>query len=342
MKKGYRSWALALAALAALALASTAAAAYTTAKLSVTYAGTTTRIVATSAVGDDATARAAIVIPNGTTINTSAAPGTKVGTAKAQVSALALGGALLPLEGDIFVVEANQIDPAARAGCIGAAVTAQLYMNLQLQAAGQTLNLPAYIVATSGATAALGSSALVFCLPPPDIPPDKGGATFGSKFLSADLTLNGVFSPVTQGAWVGIWTPWQAGNGQLNAAGTIASPAVIAPGAITLSGRKVAGRKTLSGRLTQGGAGVVNRIQIWGAVGRAALKPIRTVTSKQGTGAFALVLPKTAKQTVFQARAVVVGRNAPALCSQFASLPVPCVNATVNGFTARSSNVTVR
>lgn len=341
MKKGFRSWALALAALAALALASTAAAAYTTAKLSVTYSGTTTRIVATSAVGDDATARAAIVIPNGTTINASAAPGTKVGTAKAQVSALALGGALLPLEGDIIVAPPGAVPAPQIAGCTGG-VAPQAILLLVLQAAGQTLNLPAYILPTSGAQTAIGSAQLVFCLPPPDIPVDKGGATFGAKFLSADLTLNGVFSPVAQGAWVGFWTPWQAGNGQVNAAGTVASPAVIAPGAITLAGKKVKGRTTLAGRLTQGGTGVINRIQIWGAVGKAALKPLRTVTSKQTTGAFALVLPKSAKQTTFQARAVVVGRNAPALCSQFASLPVPCVNATVNGFTATSKAVTVR
>ncbi len=39
---------------------------------------------------------------------------------------------------------------------------------------------------------------------------------------------------------------------------------------------------------------------------------------------------------------VVTGRDAPALCSQFASLPVPCVNATVNGFKANSKSVTVR
>lgn len=341
MKKGFRSWALALAALAALALASTAAAAYTTAKLSVTYSGTTTRIVATSAVGDDATARAAIVIPNGTTINASAAPGTKVGTAKAQVSALALGGALLPLEGDIIVAPPGAVPAPQIVGCTGG-VAPQAILLLVLQAAGQTLNLPAYILPTSGAQTAIGSAQLVFCLPPPDIPVDKGGATFGAKFLSADLTLNGVFSPVAQGAWVGFWTPWQAGNGQVNAAGTVASPAVIAPGAITLAGKKVKGRTTLAGRLTQGGTGVINRIQIWGAVGKAALKPLRTVTSKQTTGAFALVLPKSAKQTTFQARAVVVGRNAPALCSQFASLPVPCVNATVNGFTATSKAVTVR
>ena len=95
-----RTAVVALAALAALALASVASAAYTSPKLTVTYAaGNVTRIVASAAVTDDSTARAAIVIPTGTTITATAAPGTKVGTAQAQVSALALGGALLPLAG---------------------------------------------------------------------------------------------------------------------------------------------------------------------------------------------------------------------------------------------------
>jgi hypothetical protein len=329
-----RSVTVAVAALAALVLAATATAAYTTAKLSVTYTGTTTRIVASSGVGDDATARAAIVIPNG------AAPGTKVGTAKAQVSALALGGALLPLEGDVIVAPPGAVPAAQQAACTGG-VPPQATLLLVLQAAGQTLNLPAYILPTAGAQAAIGSAQLVFCLPPPDLPVDKGGATFGAKFLSADLTLNGVFSPVTQGAWVGFWTPYQAGNGQVNAAGTVASPAVIAPGAITLTGRKVKSRKALSGKLTQGGVGFVNRIQIWAAVGKAKPRPYKIVTSKQN-GTFALVLPKNAKQTTFQARAVVSGRDASAFCSQFASLPVRCVNPTVNGFTATSKAVTVR
>ena len=57
----------------------------------------------------------------------------------------------------------------------------------------------------------------MFCLPPPDIPVASGGATFGAKFLSADLTINGVFSPVAQGAWVGFWTPWNPGVGTVNA-----------------------------------------------------------------------------------------------------------------------------
>jgi hypothetical protein len=104
MRKGTRTLVLALAALVALALAAAATAAYTTPKLQVTYLpSNVTRIVASSSVNDDSTARAAIVIPNGTTITATAAPGTKVGTAQAQVSALALGGALLPLAGDIVV-----------------------------------------------------------------------------------------------------------------------------------------------------------------------------------------------------------------------------------------------
>ena len=102
--------------------------------------------------------------------------------------------------------------PASQAACTQG-VTPQLTLLLVLQAAGQTINLPAYILPTSGAQTALGSAQLVFCLPPPDLPAAKGGATFGAKFLSADLTLNGVFGPVVQGAWVAFWTPWNAGVG---------------------------------------------------------------------------------------------------------------------------------
>jgi hypothetical protein len=341
MKKGTRLVTVGLAALIALAVAATATAAYNTAMLSVAYTGTVTRVVVSSAVGDDATARASIVIPTGTTITAPATPGAKVGTVKAQVSALALGGALLPLEGDMIIAPPGAVPAASQAACTGGVAPVATLL-LVLKAAGQTLNLPAYIVPTSGAAAAIGPNAINICLPPPDLPVEKGGATFGAKFLSADMTFNNVFSPVSQGAWVGFWTPYQAGNGQTNAAGTVASPAVIAPGTVTLAGRKVKGRVALSGKLTQGAVGVPDRVQIWAAVGKAAFRPFKQVTSTQ-SGTFALVLPKGAKQTSFQARAVVTGRTAPALCTAlFSSLPVPCVNATVNGFTAKSKAVTVR
>jgi membrane protein implicated in regulation of membrane protease activity len=79
----------------------------------------------------------------------------------------------------------------------------------------------------------------VFCLAPPDIPTAQGGATFGAKFLSAELTLNGVISPVTTGAWIAVWTTWQAGNGQINLAGTVVSPAAAAQAAFTVKATKL-------------------------------------------------------------------------------------------------------
>jgi hypothetical protein len=335
MRKRTRTAIVALAALTALALAAVATAAYTSPKLSVSYAaGNVTRIVASASVDNDATARAAIVIPTGTALTTTAAPGTKVGTAKAQVSALALGGALLPLAGDIVVAPPGAVAPASQTACIGP-VPPQATLLLVLQAAGQTINLPAYIIPTSGAQTALGAAQLVFCLPPPDLPAPVG-ATFGAKFLSADLTLNGVIGPIAQGAWVAFWTPWNAGVGTVNAAATVASPAAIAPGGITLTGRKVKGVKRLTGRVTQAGAGVATRVTIL-----AGTKRLATVSAR-ANGGFTYAVPKRSKATVFRARAVVAGRDAPAVCGQFGSLGVPCVNATVSGFTATSGAVRLR
>jgi hypothetical protein len=340
MRRRTRIATLALASLAALALAAAATAAYTSPRLTVSYAaGNVTRLVASASNADDATARAAIVIPNGSTITT-AAPGTRVGTARAQVSALALGGALLPLQGDIVVAAAGAVAPALQTACIGA-VAPQATLLLVLQAAGQTINLPAYVIPTSGAQQALGTAQLVICLPAPDIPQAQGGATFGAKFLSADLTLTGVFSPVVQGAWVAFWTPWQAGNGQANPAGSVASPAVIAPGGLTLAGRKVRGQKRLTGRVTQSGAGVATRVTIFGATGRAALRRIATVSARS-SGAFTYAVPRRSRATTFQARVVVAARTSATACTQFSALPVPCVNGTVSGFSARSRNVRVR
>ena len=316
MRKRTRTALVALAALAALALTAAATAAYTTPKLSVSYAaGNVTRLVASAAVGDDATARAAIVIPNGTAVTATAAPGTKVGTARAQVSALQLGGALLPLAGDIVVAPPGAVTPVAQAQCtLGA--TPQLTLLLVLQAAGQTIPLPAYVLPTSGAQAALGSAQLVFCLPPPDLPAPIG-ATFGSKFLRADLTLTGVF-------------------GTVNTAATVASPAAIAPGGITLSGRKVRGVKRLTGRVTQGGAGVATRVSILAGARRIATVSART------NGSFTYAVPRRSRATTFRARAVVAGRDAASVCGQFSSLGVPCVNPTVSGFTATSGTVRIR
>lgn len=348
MKKRLTGVALAVAALGALVFAVAAYAAYTTPKLSVTYPAGATRILASANVNDDATARVAIIIPNGTSINTSAAPGTKVGTVQAQVSALALGGALLPLAGDIVVAPSGAVPAASQTACI-VNVTPQATYLLVLTAAGQTINVPAYIIGTAAPQQPLGQAQLVFCLAPPDIPADKGGATFGAKFLSADLTFSGVFSPLTEALWVAYWTPWQAGTGQVNPAAAVASVDVVGPGAVTLKGKRITGRVVLTGKVTQLGVSIGERVQIWGAVGKAALRPIKSVVAKDN-GTYTLTLSRKAKQTVFQARvnspeASVSGADADAICKEaFANAPlgVPCSGYTISGFTARSKNVAVR
>jgi len=336
------AFAVVLAAVVVPAVVVAAIGAYTSPTLKVRYAGTATVISATAASADDATARAAIYVPTGTAITATQAPGTSLGTVNAQVSALALGGALLPLTGPIVVAPPGAVPVASQTACIQTATPTSTWL-LQLSAAGQTINLPAYLIATAGAEAALGPAKLVFCLAPPDIPVDQGGATFGAKFLSAELTVNGVFGAVPSGAWIAIWTPWQAGNGQVNAAGTVASPAAIAPGAVTIAGRKNAGRKIISGRVSQGGAGFAARVAIWGSVNRTSFKRLATVTAKANS-TYTYTVPRASKAIAFQARVASVGRPAPAVCAAITAQlgGIPCVNATLNGFTARSRNVTVR
>lgn len=329
-----------VAAIAVPAVVIAATNAYTSPTLKVRYAGAATVISASAASADDATARAAIYVPTGTTVTATQAPGTQLGTVNAQVSALALGGALLPLTGPIIVAPPGAVPAASQTACIQTETPSSTWL-LQLAAAGQTINLPAYLIPTVGDETALGPAKLVFCLAPPDIPAEQGGATFGAKFLSAELTVNGVFSTVPSGIWLAIWTPWQAGNGQINEAGTVLSPALIAPGSLTITGRKAKGRKIVSGRITQGGSGFAHRVAIWGAVNRTAFKRLATVTSK-ANGTFTYTVPRASKANTFQARAVVPSGEADGVCEVFASAGVTCVNATVNGFTARSRNVTVR
>ena len=109
-----------------------------------------------------------------------------------------------------------------------------------LSAAGTALQVPTFLVPTSGAQAALGPAYIGICLPPPDVPAGTPGrSTFGAKVYSAKLTINGVFSPVPLGAWIAFWTPYNPGIGTVNVAGTVASPAAMAPGAVALGGEDV-------------------------------------------------------------------------------------------------------
>src|SRR6478672_9473187 len=230
MRKSIRAALFACAALSTLALASSALAAYTSPKLVVgsltpqaAGSGGPVRVGVTVANTDDPTAKVQIYIPTGYQLGTPAA-GTKIGDVTATAAAADLGGAILPLTGELQAVAPN---PTGAAQC---GVAASQYWNLALTAAGQTLNIPMYVVPASAGEQTLGYQAkLVVCLPPPDIPAGTPGrAQFGAKLLSASFGVSAITQPVASGdsRWTSLFTPYVPTKGAVNAAGTVETQSV--------------------------------------------------------------------------------------------------------------------
>jgi hypothetical protein len=168
--------------------------------------------------------------------------------------------------------------------------------------------------------------------------PEAGRAAFGAKLYSAEFTVAGVFSAVPVGAWVSFWTPYNPGVGTVNVAATVASPAAIAPGAVSLTAKRSGKGATLAGRVTQagqprGGASVT----IFGGAKASGLKRLGKA-KVAASGAFTF---KAKTGTFFRANAIATPGSAAPLCAQLgpALAPLPCVNPTVNGFTVQSKVV---
>jgi hypothetical protein len=331
-----RFWTIAagLAALAALIAVPAAVAAYSSPKLEVTQTSTATTIKASLSPTDDPTASVRIFAPTGTQVTTNQAPGSSLGTVSALVKALDLGGADLPLQGQIVVAAPGQVPGAIQAACLGSTTPVATWV-LVLSAAGQTLQVPAFLVATSGAQAALGPAYIQVCLGPPDVPSGTPGrATFGAKLYSVQAAFTGVFSAVPVGAWVAFWTPYTPGAGKANVAGTVASPAAVAPGAVSITAKTRARGAVVTVKVTQGGqtrGGV--KIAVWGGAKKTGLKKLGSVTNSNGT--FSL---RTRTGTYFQARVAATSTSAAPLCSALSPGlgGIPCVNPTVNGFVVKS------
>ncbi len=338
-----RNWTVlaAVAVAAAVVAVPSAFAAYTSAKLEVRQAGTNVTIKATLSPDDDPTASVRIFIPTGTELTTTQAPGTVLGPVRAIVKALDLGGADLPLEGQLVVAAAGQIDPASQAACLGTTVPLASWI-MMLTAAGQTLPVPAYLVATSGAQTVLGPAYLQVCLPPPDLPAGTiGRATFGAKLYNAELTAGGVFGGAPAGPWISFWTPYNPGVGTANLAATVASPALVASGAATIVARTAGKGAIVSGRVTQGGqprAGAT--VTIRGGARASALRRLGAVRSRaNGTYSY-----RAKSGTFFRASVVAAPGGSPQACTTLAPAlaPVPCVNPTTSGFAAQTRTLRKR
>ena len=331
--------AVGLTALVALMAGPGAFAAYTSLKLEVAPTSTGVNIKAGGSPEDDATASVRIFVPTGTQLTTNQAPGTVLGTVTATARVIDLAGAEVPLAGPIRVATPGQFS-AEQAACLQGTTPLATYV-LALSAAGQDVPVPAWLVAAAGAQTALGPAYIQVCLRPPDVPPGTPGRQpLGAKVYRVDATINGVFSRVQLGAWIAFWTPYNPGVGTVNLAGTVASPAAIAPGAVSLTARRSGTGATLSGAVTQagqprGGATVT----IFGASKATGLKRLgRARVAANGRFTF-----RAKSGTFFRADAVVTPGTAAPLCTQLSpALGVPCVNPTVNGFTAKSKVVRKR
>jgi hypothetical protein len=369
MRKTIRFALLLGASLTSLAFASSALASFSP-KLIVSSAtpqgaagGGAVRIGALVSNADDPTAKVSIYVPTGYQVNTTTGVGTKLGDVTATASAADLGGAVLPLTGELDVAAP---DAAAAAQC---GTTDVQMWNLKLTAAGQVLNVPMHLVQAAGPEAASGFSyKLVICLPPPDVPAGTPGrAQFGAKLLSASFTVSAITQPTAAGdsRWTSLWTPYNPGKGTPNAAGSVETQAVRhIPTLVKLNvtKKKVTKFKRIKGKrhkvvttLVKTNATVTEN----GAAPGSAVITTTAAGKKVGgaSGSFVLASGKSAKVT---ATAVVdsdtgnvpTGQPANAAADLFyhdlgATACVksaifqglPCVDATLGGVTISASTV---
>jgi hypothetical protein len=347
----------------ALAIAAPAFAAYTP-KLDVSVPnglGASGRVKVHFAVGptDDTTARLVAYSPARFAASGGSA-GLIIGTVNARVRVAELGGAIVPVPGEIDVRPATGTAlvsgvpvPLAQLAlmCTGT-TTHTAYWVFRLTAAGNALELAAFFDLTTGAEQALGGSKITLCLPPDDVPAGTPGRSpLGIKLIDAVLTFNaGIFrNPSTAGQylWTSIWTPYNPGVGTANVAGTVSAvSATPLPVALTLRGTYSKARKSavLAGRISLAGqfqAGV--RLPIFAGPRRAALRRSGSTNATRATGAFTAI-KRMVRTTFYQVRFAIPAVEQPQLC---ASLPPPpalprCVTATVGGFTVLSNLLRVQ
>ena len=335
MKTILRLAVLACVGTAALALAGNA---FAVQRLSIRQSTTELTIRVSQAQTDQQPAKISIYVPTGYSINASAAPGTRIGSTSGTVFARD-ANIPLPLSGDVVVAPPNTNAPGCATG------THMAVWILDLQVAGQRVQLPVHVDATSGTETGLGSHKLVVCLAPDDVPQGTPGRSpNGARLLDATFTVNNIFTvPAGQSIWKAITTPYAAGTGAPNVAGTVETRAVVASGAVTIASRVTnRARRTVrfTGRVSQAGAAVAAAQVSLLINGRARFR-----ARSNASGSYSIVLRKTGRRSTstFQARVTVAERDITSTGCASPSLPgVACVSATASAFTAVSRRLRIR
>ena len=256
MKRRIWTVAVGLASVAALIAVPSAFAAYTTAKLEVEQTGTTVLIKATLDPNDDPTASVRIFAPTGTTLTTNQAPGTVARPGHALVKALDLGGADVPLEGNSSSPRPGQVSPAQQAACLRSATPTR---NLGAGAQRGRSDPAGTRVSRRDDRHADGARSRVH----PGLPAaaghsrrDPGPGDLRREAVQRRAHGQRRIQPVARARGSRSGRRTARASGRSTSRATIASPAAIAAGAVTVAARR-AGRArvgaTVTGRVTQGG-----------------------------------------------------------------------------------------
>jgi hypothetical protein len=336
MKSIYRQAVFGAAATAALAVAGNALA---TQKLEVSQTASpqAVTIKVSQAQTDQQPAKIQIYVPTGYVLNATQAVGSVIGTTTGNVLARDLGNIPVPLAGDVIVENpANHLTDACAPG------THAAVWLLRLSVLGQTIALPVYVDPTSGAESALGAAKLQVCLGPADVPSGTPGRSpNGAQLLDATFTVNGVLTPPSGAVrWIAFWTPYTAGTGTPNVAGTVETRSLVGPGSVTLNARVTSKKRkqvTLAGSVSQSGLPVAGRVSIL-INGRA-----RASATAAASGRYVKRVRGTGKRSTFQARVTAEARDITSTgCATPTQAGVSCVSATAGGFTATSPRRLVR
>jgi hypothetical protein len=346
MRRSIRAAVIATALLGALAFAGSAFAAFQP-KLIVKTAATGVTVSVNVGANDDPTAKVSIYVPAGYTLNPPAL-GTKLGDVTATASAADLGGAILPLTGELDAISQSSLSASqqqSEAACLGGASPSVIWL-LHLTAAGQVIDIPMYILPTTGVEQTAGMAKIVVCLPPPDVPQSNPNrAVFGAKLLSATFTTTGLSAPAAAGdfRWTSLWTPYTPGAGTPNAAGSVEAQSIVhvpTHALLSVKKKKLVSYKTVHGKKVK----VVKTKVTWTASAQANGQPVAAatfVTTKNGvriggsSGSFIL-----AKGTVTLATTATIPDQdlAAAGCTPSPIFQgLPCIDATVGGGTFTAS-----
>ena len=331
----------AAAAASALAFAGSALASYVP-HLVVSQSGSKTTIHVTIAKEDDATLKVTIYAPASAPATLSQAAGTPIGSVTAQVNAKAISpDAILPLTGIVQVADGTNATLAAAATqCTGTATHAATWV-LVLTAAGQTLQVPAWVDPTTGTETSFGSGKLQVCLPSPDVPQSAGGAAFGAKLLDVNFTVDGIFgaSSAPIAIWPAVFTPYVPGTATPNPAGTVLALGIESQPTLTFSAKVSKTRKaTFSGRISAAGVGTAG-------VAVTILDGSKKIASATtgATGSYAA--RATLKKGTHTLRARVAAKDTDVTAQGCAAAPAgapKCVSATAAGVALTSTTVKVK